>query len=715
MNSFINKLLVIAILNTLLISSVFSQNKIISLEDATAKRSLYPTTLSQLQWMGKSDNFCYIANNGIIFIKANSDKKDTIIKLDDVNYELNKLGEDKLKRFPAITFIKDMGFMFNYKSKLYTYDLITKKIELVSKYDETADNIDIEPNTLSIAFTKGNNLYVISNKVETAVTNDVEKNIINGQSVHRNEFGIEKGTFWSPNGSFLAFYRMDQIMVTDYPLVDIDPTPAEVNLIKYPMAGMTSHHVTLGVFNPLTKKTIFLKTGEPAEQYLTNITWSPDEKYVFIAVLNRDQNYMKLNKYNAATGEFLKTLFEEKSEKYVEPQTPLYFLKTKPDQFIWLSQRDGFNHMYLYDINGKLIKQLTSGNWLVSELIGFDDNDKKIFYKSTATSPLEQHLYSVEIKSGKTSKISSIKGTHSGLLSSSGKYIIDLFNSTTNPGQIDLESSNGKVLQTLNKNENPLKDYNLGETSLFKIKANDGSDLYCRMIKPSNFDPKKKYPAIVYVYGGPHTQLVTESWTAGAGLFLNYLAQKGYVVFTLDNHGSSNRGLNFEQAIFRNLGTIEADDQMKGIEFLKKQNFVDTSKIGVHGWSYGGFMTITMMLKHSNIFKVAVAGGPVIDWKYYEIMYGERYMDTPETNPEGFKNNSLLNFTKELKGKLLIIHGTSDNTVVMQHSLSFLKKCVDDGVQVDFFVYPGHEHNVSGKDRAHLFHKIENYFNDYLK
>jgi len=696
---------------------VFAQNKIINLESAASKRTLYPATLKNLSWMGTSCSYSYIANDKLITGNHNSAKRDTVLSLDQLNIAASKILTKNLDHFPFATWIDHLPsvFIINANNNLLTYDLISKEIKKVNSIDKDAENVDIEQYGYKVAYTKANNLYVVSNGESAEVTNDQDKNIVNGQAVHRNEFGIEKGTFWSPKGNLLAFYRMDQTMVTDYPLVDIDKPIAEVDLIKYPMAGTLSHHVTVGIFNPITKQKVFLKTGEPAEQYLTNISWSPDEKYVFIAVLNREQNHMKLNQYDAATGDFVKSLFEEKNDKYVEPLHGLYFLKTKPDQFLWQSQRDGWDHLYLYDISGKLIKQVTTGNWSVTELIGTNTNDSKVFYTSTQESPLENHIYSVDIKSGSEKKLSLIKGTHTALFSDDGKYFIDSYNSTKIAKEITLASSEGKTLDTLLRNSNPLRDYKLGETSLFTVKSDDGSDLWCRMIKPINFDPAKKYPVIVYVYGGPHNQLISESWLAGAGLFLNYLAEKGYIVFTLDNHGTANRGLAFEQAIFRNLGTRELEDQMKGVEYLKKLPYVDTTRMGVHGWSYGGFMTISMLLRTNNVFKVAVAGGPVIDWKYYEVMYGERYMDTPQENPDGFKNASLLNYVKNLNGKLLIIHGTSDHTVVWQNSLSFIKKCVEEGKQVDYFVYPGHDHNVMGIDRAHLYHKIENYFNDYLK
>jgi dipeptidyl-peptidase-4 len=702
----------------LIVVKSFSQNKELTLEDAYTNRALYPKTMAQLQWIATSDCYSYVSLKMLIKGNVENEKRDTLLNLSQINDAVKKLGDADLTAFPDITWTDANTFYFNENNKIYTYNLTTKTAQSVSTTNEKADNTDISDNTLYAAYTVKNNLYVSVKGKEYAVTSDSNKNIVNGKSVHREEFGITKGTFWSPKGDLLAFYRMDQTMVTDYPLVHIDNLSdriAEEELIKYPMAGMKSHHVTVGVYDPLTQKKIFLKTGEPAEQYLTNITWSPDEKYIFIQVLNRGQNHMKVNQYNAATGDFIKILFEEENDKYVEPLHPLYFLKTKPDEFIYQSQKDGYNHLYLYDINGKLIKQLTNGNWVVTELLGTDEKETKVFYVSTAVSPLDKDIYSVELKSGKTTKISSVKGTHIAQVSKDGKYVIDNYSSTSISGEYDLETSSAKVLQVLQKNNNTLKEYKMPETAIFTIKAKDSSDLYCRIIKPPDFDPKKKYPVIVYVYGGPHEQLITDTWLSGAGLFLNYLAMQGYVVFTLDNHGTANRGLAFEQAIFRNLGTLEVEDQMLGVDYLKKLSYVDTSKIGVHGWSYGGFMTISMLLKHSDVFKVAVAGGPVIDWKYYEVMYGERYMDTPEENPDGYDNANLLNYVKNLKGKLLIIHGAIDNTVVWQHSLTFVKKCVDEGKQLDYFVYPEHEHNVRGKDRVHLLHKIENYFNDYLK
>jgi len=705
------------ILVSILFVSLFanSQDKQLTLKDAVyMNRAVLPARMSQIQWMGNSNNFSYVAKNSLIKGSASNEERDTIVNLDDFNAGMTDLQLDSIKRFPKITYISDFEFRFTNKTNLFEFDIVSKNTDLINSFEKGGKNTDIDKETGNIAYTLDNNLFVAVKSKQIQITNDKDAGIVNGQTVHRSEFGISKGTFWSPNGNFLAFYRKDETMVKDYPLVDIDTRIAEVKNTKYPMAGMKSEEVTLGVYDVNSGKTVFINTGEPAEQYLTNISWDPSEQYVYIAVLNRDQNFMKLNQYDIATGELTKTLFEEKSEKYVELEHPLYFFDKNPEQFIWFSERDNFQHLYIYKTDGTLVKQLTKGDWVVTEYLGMDEKEKFIFFKATKDSPIEQNIYSVEIKNGEIVRLSPDHGTHRGMVSHSGKFIIDSYSSTDVASEYKILDPKGKTVQVLLENKDPLKDYNLGKTSIFTIKADDGSDLYCRMIKPSNFKEGEKYPVFFYVYGGPHSQLVNDSWLGAAGIFQNYMAQHGYVVFTMDNHGTDKRGLEFEQAIFRNLGTLEVEDQMKGVEYLKSLDFVDPERIGVDGWSYGGFMTISLMLKNPGTFKVACAGGPVIDWKYYEVMYGERYMDTPKTNPEGYENANLLNYVDQLDGKLLIIHGTMDPTVVWQNSLQFVKKCVDKGKQLDYFVYPGHKHNVRGKDRIHLYEKIRMYFDDNL-
>ena len=702
---------------------LFAQSRLLTVAEATNMNpKLNPANLSQLQWLPGTRDYVYVSKNNLIRGNKATASLDTLTRLSGMNTVLKMTSQDTLKRFPVLTFLTANQCFYTIENKLVLFDILKNTLTVVNSWHKEAENTDIEKNNFLVAYTRGNNLYISDKSSEIVITDEKNQGIVYGSGrVHRNEFGIEKGTFWSPDGNFLAFYRMDETMVTEYPLVDVTQRIATVNPTRYPMAGMTSHKVTLGVYSVATGKTIYLQTGSDnfpdsvyQIEYLTNITWSPDGKYIYIAALNRDQNWMKLNQYDAITGKYNATLFEEKNETYVEPQQGPKFLNKSSEYFIWESRRDGYNHLYLYDIKGNLIKQLTKGPWEVTTFLKTDATDAQAFFLCNKDHPLERQLYTADLKKNEISPITNREGTHSIKVSDDGGFFLDTYSSLAIARQIELLDEKGKSILVLLANENPLKDYKLGEMSIFTLKNEDKTDLYCRLIKPADFDPGKKYPVIIYVYGGPHSQLITNTWLGGAGLFLNYLAELGYVVFTLDNRGTAARGRDFEQAIFRNLGMKEMTDQMTGVSYLKSLPFVDSTRIGLNGWSYGGFMTILMFLKHPDSFKTAVCGGPVTDWKYYEVMYGERYMDTPESNPEGYKNACLHNYIGNLKGKLLIIHDDQDNTVVPQNSISFLKNCVDEGKQIDFFFYPGHEHNVRGKDRVHLNQKMVQYFQENL-
>ena len=698
--------------------SSHSQTKELTIDDAVIGqwRQFYPDYMANLQWRGNLDEFTYVKNDSLLQQRANKPEVKFLLNLDDMNTAFYSNGLDSIKRFPYIAWEDDNKFSFSMKGQKFVYNMENKILTEGIKFPEDGANYTKNEKG-EYAYTVNDNLHFLSAEGKSkAISTDGENGIVYGQAVHRREFGITNGIFWSPEGNLLAFYRKDETMVTQYPLVDVSARVAELDNIYYPMAGMTSQQVTVGVYNPASGKTVYLKTGEPKEQYLTNISWSPDEKAVYIAVLNRGQDHMKLNKYNAETGELMGTLFEEKHEKYVEPEHPMLFVPKKDDQFIWHSERDGFNHLYLYNTNGEVIKQLTMGKYEVTDVLGFDKSGRKLYFMSTEVSPLERHLYVVELGSGKITKLTSTEGTHGIQLSYSKKYFIDTWSNTDVPKQYDVIAGSGKKVRTLLKSDTKLKDYNLGEMSIFTIKAADKkTDLYCRMIKPANFDANKKYPAIIYVYGGPHAQMVTNSWLGGVRMWQHYMAQKGYVMLTVDNRGSAHRGLEFENCIHRQCGVNEMADQMQGVEYLRSLGYVDMDRIGVHGWSYGGYMTTSLMTHHPDVFKVGVAGGPVIDWKWYEIMYGERYMDTPEENPEGYEKTSLLNMADKLDGKLLIVHGAIDPTVVWQHSLAFIEACIKNKKQVDYFAYPRHEHNVRGYDRIHLMDKVSMYFDDYLK
>lgn len=704
----------IGLLQILFITNSMSQElKTPTLEDLIpgGETFRYAENLYGLQWWGDE---CIRPDIDTLFAVHPKTGKERVIALrETVNKVLEENRAGKLPHFYSASFpwADKEQMLIGLPDKYVVYDFKNNQIVSTVAMKEGAANEDYCTATGNVAYTVANNLYVNDKSVT-----DEPDGIVCGQAVHRNEFGINKGTFWSPKGNMLAFYRMDERMVTQYPLVDITARIGEVNNIRYPMAGMTSHQVTVGIYHPKTGKKLYLKAGDPTDRYFTNISWSPDEKSLYLIELNRDQNHAKLCRYSAETGELTGVLLEETHPKYVEPQQPIVFLPWDASKFIYQSQRDGFNHLYLHDTEtGKLIKQLTQGEWLVQHIIGFDARKKEILIAGTENSPLQSNLFRVNVKNGKRTPVGASEGVHRAQLSPSGQYVIDSYSSPTVPRNISLiETQNGKSVNLLTAAD-PFEGYQMPVIETGTLKAADGvTDLYYRLIKPADLDPNKQYPAIVYVYGGPHAQTINGGWQNGARGWDIYMANKGYILFTVDNRGSSNRGFEFESAPFRRLGIEEGKDQVKGVEFLQSLPYVDGNRIGVHGWSYGGHMTTALMLRHPDIFKVGVAGGPVIDWGYYEVMYGERYMDTPQTNPEGYEQCNLKNLAGNLKGHLLLIHDDHDDTCVPQHTLSFLKACVDARTYPDLFIYPGHKHNVLGRDRVHLHEKITRYFEDNL-
>jgi len=607
------------------------------------------------------------------------------------------------------------------KSKAYTvaYNTKSKTIESFIGNDSQGANREVAPDLSKIAYLIDNNISIVDkNGKVTTVTNDTDKGIVNGSDyTHRQEFGIKKGMWWSAQNDKLLYYRKDETMVANYPLPQWAPKIAGIKWIKYPMAGQKSEEVSLVVYNTTTGQKVTLQTGDRSEQYLTAVTWDPSGKYVYVGVLNRGQNDLKFNKYDAATGDLIKTLFEETATTWVEPETPLTFLPNKTDQFLYQSDRDGYNQLYLYNTEGKLVKKLGHKDIVLETLLDFSADGNKISYIGVTNNGLDRQLFEVDLKSGKTIQLTNEPGMHLASVSSDGKYLYDQYSNLNTPNNIQIkELKSGKATQLL-KAENPFsgKIHN-PRIEFVQLTSADGKyPLTGRIIYPNDFDPAKKYPVMYYLYGGSHSQLVSNRWLGGAGYFDMYMAQQGYIVFTMDNRGTNYRGRDFYTATHRKLGQNEMADQLKGIEFLKSKPFVDQGRMGIFGWSFGGFMTTSFMLHHNDIFKAAVAGGPVIDWKFYEVMYGERYMDTLQENPEGYKLTSLLNKADQLKGRLLIIHGAQDPVVVQQNSMEFIEACIKAGKQVDYFLYPTHEHNVMGRDRIHMYEKIADYFNQHLK
>lgn len=718
-----------------LMSSIWIQaQQNFTIEQATSggRKEFAVKSYNFAQWRGNSHDFTYLLDfTSLIMVTEKSGWQPTsITDLERFKLAVRSYGGgddiniDKLNYFPygyqwisdSVMVVELGGSVNNY---ILNYNPFSNKISQLNFYSNESEYNSSSSDYSTMVYTRENNLYYRSNtgSSEQVITSDSDKGIVNGSGyVHRQEFGINRGIFVSPKGNMVAYYRKDETMVAEYPLVNSSTRIASANLIRYPMAGEKSEEVKLMVYHFKTKASYAINVTGPAEQYLTCVTWDPSEKFIYIGILNRGQNYLQLNKYDVSNGNFVATLFEEKHPKYVEPLHDLIFLKNKPNQFIYQSERDGYNHLYLYDTNGKLLKQLTKGNWLVTEVVGFDTKEENLYFISNMDDIIGRQLCVVNLKSGKILRITKNPGTHSGKLSTDGSLWLDFHTSTSIPNTITMIQTKSGKMAPIFTASSPYTNINMPKLEMVNLTSADGTTpLYGRIITPPNMDPKKKYPVIVYVYGGPHDQLVEDRWLGGASLFEYYMAQQGFIMFTMDNRGSDFRGMDFENVIHRQLGKNEMADQMKGVEYLKSLSYVDVNKMGVYGWSFGGFMSISLMLNYPDVFKVGVSGGPVCDWKYYEVMYGERYMDTPQENPDGYALTSVIEQAGELKGKLLVIHGAQDDVVVMQNSLEFIKACIKKGKQVDYFVYPDHQHNVFGKDRVHLNAKIADYFQTYLK
>jgi len=792
-----------------------AQKKLFTLEDlnfgGTNYHNLRPKNMF-LTWWG--DQLVHTDVEQCSLIDPKTGRERLLFTLDDINRWAVSDDRHYVRHLSSATFpYADKPIVAVGNKKAFTLIDFKKKCIVWQDSLSGQEANDWSPQSRATAYVEDNQLWVIdAESHKHRLTTDGSRDIVYGQSVHRDEWGIEKGTFWSPDGQRLAFYRMDQSMVTDYPQVNIPPVVgdasqrygssvagdasqrrapqiAEPAPDKYPMAGTNTHVVTIGVFDLRTQKTIYLQTppvssaATPSQPspvpsaatapqpsapwqpcFFTNLAFSPDGSTIYLQELNRDQNDCRLVAYDAATGERLAELYRETSDKYVEPLHPIVFLPWDSTKFILQSQRDGYNHLYLFDLSATVgagpvparpgpvpCRQLTSGPWVVLDVLGFNRKAKSIIIASNEKHPLQSNLYAVDINTGKRTALDNGEGVHRAKLSGSGVLFYDKWQTPTTSNTIDVAraSSHPSTLTThLLEAPDPWADYEQPGFISGTIKAADGvTDLYYRMVVPKklydqlpldsngNHSPLlgrgaggealsllgrgagggAKYPTIVYVYGGPHAHNVEASWHWQSRSWETYMAQKGYIVFILDNRGSEHRGRDFEQATFRQLGQVEMQDQMKGVEFLKSLPYVDSDRLGVHGWSYGGFMTISLMTNYPDVFKVGVAGGPVIDWQWYEVMYGERYMDTPQQNPEGYAKTSLISKAKDLKGRLQIIIGYNDPTVVPQHALSFIKACNDAGTQPDFYVYPGEGHNMMGHASVHLHERITRYFEDYLK
>lgn len=626
-------------------------------------------------------------------------------------------GADKLKRLPpAFGWVDKNTIRVQQPEGVYHWNVTqtsaTKKLSLPAG----AGSVTCSKHDARAAYLLNHQVFLQEGTDRfTVLTQDGSEDIVYGGAAHRAEFGIHDGLWWGPNERYLAFYREDLSPIAVYPYADHTTMPPKLLHGRYPMAGQVHSKVKVGVYDTKERRLHYLEPVDDGKDvYWTNVTFGPKGEKVYVAIVNRDQDHMDLVRFDLATGKREAVLFSEADKEWIEPEHGPIFLPDQSGSFLWFSPRDGYRHLYLYDGDGDLQHQVTKGKFDVRSFVAFDKAGRLAYVMASGDSPLEMHLFEVEIQNenGTMRRRTEAPGWHTCQVSQSGEFILDRYSNLTTPGILQSLNRKGVSLQKLAA---PNLIRNLPAQELFQVTAEDGTTLHGHLFLPPQLDTGRKHPLLLYVYGGPHSQLVRNAFLGGANLWLAYMATRGFVVARLDNRGTDNRGIEFSQKIFRKLSLLEVQDQVAAVKHLLERPYVDPNRVGVHGWSYGGYMTLSLMVRHPRLFTCGAAGAPVTDWASYETGYTERYMDTPQQNPKGYQDTSVLPLAKNLKGRLLIIHGTDDKTVMWSHSLAFVDRCIDEGVLVDYMPYPMQKHGIGGKDRRHLYRLLTRFFVDQLE
>ncbi|MBW7888714.1 MAG: S9 family peptidase [Bacteroidetes bacterium] len=599
----------------------------------------------------------------------------------------------------------------------FIYNLAAKTFKQLTDVSEPQYNQKFSPDGSKLGFVRNNNIYVvdISSGKETQITSDGTEHIINGKFdwVYEEEFGISDGWRWSPDGKKIAFWRLDENRVPEYTMTEWDSTHLKLITMRYPKPGDQNSIAKIGVADISTLKTIWIDTGDDDNIYLPRMQWGGDNNTLVVEKMNREQNLLEIMYADAASGK-TNVFLTEKSDTWLdEPTTPVYL---KNGNFIWMSDRDGYNHLYLYKKDGTLINQITKGQWEVDNFYGVNEKDNTLYFSSSEISPIERHIYSVKLDGTKKKQLTNEAGTHSVNFSPTFDYFLEYFSNVDTPTKVRMNDGNGKLLRIMEENEmSVLKEYSLPKTTFFSFTTSDGQSLNASIIKPADFDSTKKYPVLFYTYGGPGSQVVKNSWGGQNYLWYAMLAQKGYLVFMLDNRGTGFRGSKFKKITYHNLGKWEVNDQIEGAKYLATLSYVDKNRIGIWGWSYGGYMSCMTILNGADYFKTAIAVAPVTHWKFYDTIYAERYMGTPEANPEGFKESSPLTYADKLKGNFLLIHGTSDDNVHFQNSVNLVTALQKANKQFSTMYYPDKNHGIyGGTIRLHLYTLMTNFLLEKL-
>lgn len=608
------------------------------------------------------------------------------------------------------------------RENYFIYNIETGKVKRLTESDQKQQYAKFSPKGDKAAFVQDNNLYWVDLKTgeEIAVTTDGKFNkIINGATdwVYEEEFGIAKAWYWSPNGKKIAFYRFDETRVKEFVMTEWGDLYPGLTRFKYPKAGEKNSIVKIGVYDLESGNTTWMDIGSENDQYIPRINWTKDPNTLAIRRMNRLQNKQDLMLADVNTGdtEIVKT---ETSNAWIDVNDNLRFLENG-EQFIYTSEESGYNHIYLYDMNGELIRQITKGNWEVTNYLGYDEDSGRIYYVSTEESPLQRHLYSIGIDGTGKKKMSDGEGWHNINMSRDYKYYIDTFSDPTTPPKYTLHKGNGKPVRLLEDNgalQDTLSEYQLPKKEFISIPLSQAT-LNGYILKPHDFDPEKEYPVLFYVYGGPGSQTVTKSFSSGQrAMWHRYLTSQGYIVASVDNRGTGARGRDFEKQLYKKLGQYEVEDQIDAAKFLiEKYDYIDEERLGMWGWSYGGFLSTLVLAQGGDVFNTAIAVAPVTSWQFYDTIYTERFMQTPQMNPSGYTQGAPLTYADQIDGDYLLVHGTGDDNVHFQNTVEFVNELVEAGVQFETMFYPNRTHGIyGGNTRKHLFRKLNNFILENL-
>lgn len=700
-----------------------AQKKDITLEDIWANRTFAPKGIDELNFTADGDHYTKIDADGRI-VKVNIPDPTKVTVLFDPSKLKPEVAIDGYSFSPdekliLISTESEQIYRHSIKAKYYTYDIANNVLAVVNE-GKKIRYAEFMPVTNNIAFVEDNNIlfqHWNTNSIQKVTADGAFNSIINGATdwVYEEEFAIDKAYFTSPDGKNIAFIRFDESGVKEYSFDNYGTLYPEGYKYKYPKAGEDNSKVSVLIYNIASGTTTTVDIGKNPDQYIPRIAWTEDPAKLFVVRMNRTQNQIDLLLADAATGKS-NMIYTETSNTYIDIHEGdgnfFNFLKDKK-RFIITSEKDGFNHFYLMDMNGKVINQITKGNWEVEKLCGIDEKNSTIYYTSHEEGAIYKTLYSIKFDGSKKTKLSTQKGLNDPQFTPTCKYYLNMYSSTFIPPVFTVHDSKGKLLSTLENNvalKDKLKDYNLGSKEYFSFKIASGDSLNGWMIKPPGFDPNKKYPVIMYVYGGPGSQTVTDEYNVGWFFWHQMMAQKGYLVVSVDNRGTGARGAAFKKCTYRELGKYETEDQISTAKYLGTLPFVDASRIGIHGWSFGGYMSSLCITKGADYFKTAIAVAPVTNWRYYDSIYTERFLDTPQNNSKGYDDNSPINFVNRLKGKYLLIHGMADDNVHFQNSVEMVDALNKANKQYEFYMYPGKNHGIyGGNTRLHLYTKLTDF------